>query len=56
MTSDTGGQQKNNDNTPTVKFRRRPIPKQKVSPGLLILATALLIAIILVLRWVSQQG
>jgi len=56
MANQTGGQPKNNDDIPTVKFRRRPIPKQRVSPGLLILAAALLIAIIMLLRWVSHHG
>jgi hypothetical protein len=55
MTSDTGDQPKNTDR-PTVKFRRQPIRTQRVSPGLLILATVLLIAIILLLRWVSERG
>jgi hypothetical protein len=55
MTQKTGERSKN-DTNPTVKFRRRPIRKQRVSPGMLILATVLLIAIILLLRWVSEQG
>lgn len=61
MTPDASDRDKQNDgpreNTrPTVKFRRRPVRTQRVSPGLLILAVALLIAIILLLRWVAEHS
>jgi len=52
---DTGDKHKNTDR-PTVKFRRHPIRRQRVSPGLLILAAVLLITIIMLLRWVSERG
>jgi hypothetical protein len=52
--NDNNGLQKNG--RPTVKFRRRPVRTQRVSPGLLILAAALLIAIILLLRWVAARS